>query len=247
MGFFVLFGALSDRIGRKLPIVIGYALTLVLLFPLFHAAGDAANPALAAAARAAPVVVAGPGCSYDPFAGEQATPCGKLLGDLSAIGVSYARGPAATLALSVGGRPVSLAGYPWADKAGRAKALQARLAPAGYDFAKVTPDFAHAARVLGALVALMALSGMTYGPVAALLTEMFPARIRYSSLSIPYHFGTGYFGGFLPLIASYIAARSGDPYAGLWYTWGVVLMALVVATIGLKGGKPRDFEEVAGR
>ena len=78
------------------------------------------------------------------------------------------------------------------------------------------------------------LSGITYGPVAALLAEMFPPAIRYSSLSIPYHLGTGYFGGFLPFISQYIVAKTGDPYAGLWYTWGVTLLALVVTVIGLK-------------
>ncbi len=84
------------------------------------------------------------------------------------------------------------------------------------------------------LVALSALSGFTYGPVAALLAEMFPPSIRYSSMSIPYHIGTGYFGGFLPLISSYIVARTGDPYAGLWYTIVVVAIALVVALWGLR-------------
>jgi hypothetical protein len=78
------------------------------------------------------------------------------------------------------------------------------------------------------------LAGATYGPVAALLAEMFPARIRYSSMSIPYHIGTGYFGGFLPFISQYIVAKTGDPYAGLWYTWAVVLMALLVSLWGLK-------------
>jgi hypothetical protein len=72
------------------------------------------------------------------------------------------------------------------------------------------------------------LSGFTYGPVAALLSEMFPPHVRYSSLSIPYHLGTGYFGGFLPLIASFIIAKTGNAYAGLWYTWGVVLVAFLV-------------------
>ena len=84
---------------------------------------------------------------------------------------------------------------------------------------------------------------MRLAAVAALLAEMFPPKIRYSSLSIPYHFGTGYFGGFLPFIASYVVARTGDAYAGLWYTWGVVLMALIVAWWGLAGGKPADFDE----
>ena len=103
------------------------------------------------------------------------------------------------------------------------------------------PSLLASAEILLALVALMGLGALTYGPMAALLCEMFPARIRYSSMSIPYHIGTGYFGGFLPLIASYINARNGNPYSGLWYTWGVVAVALVVAAWGLPSGKPRDF------
>ena len=95
------------------------------------------------------------------------------------------------------------------------------------------------------MLLLMALSGMTYGPVAALLSEMFPAKVRYSSMSIPYHIGTGYFGGFQPLIATYVVAKTGDPYSGLWYTWGVVAMAFVVAIWGLKGGPPRDYGDDA--
>ena len=87
--------------------------------------------------------------------------------------------------------------------------------------------------ILLAILGLSALSGMTFGPVAALLSELFPPRIRYSSMSIPYHIGTGYFGGFLPVISQYIIARTGDPYAGLWYTFAVVAMALVVTAIWL--------------
>ena len=143
--FYVATGALSDRIGRKKPIVIGYALTLILLFPLFWLIGQAAG-----------------------------------------------------------------------NGAG---------APPGATF---VPDAASIAVMLGAILGLMLLSGLTYGSVAALLAEMFPPNIRYSSMSIPYHFGTGYFGGFLPLISAYVVAETGDPYAGLWYTWGVVAMALVV-------------------
>jgi MFS family permease len=93
------------------------------------------------------------------------------------------------------------------------------------------------------LCVLGALSGLTYGSVAALLTEMFPPKIRYSSMSIPYHVGAGYLGGFLPLIASYIIAKTGNAYSGLWYTWGVVLVALVVGIWGLRGGPPREFED----
>jgi MFS family permease len=82
------------------------------------------------------------------------------------------------------------------------------------------------------------LSGATYGPVAALLAEMFPPRIRYSSMSIPYHIGCGYFGGFLPFISQYVVARTGNPYAGLWYTWVVVAIALVVTALGLNETVP---------
>ncbi|HYI63314.1 MAG TPA: MFS transporter [Allosphingosinicella sp.] len=157
--FYIATGALSDRIGRKKPIVVGYALTLLLIFPLFwligHAAGNGAG------------------------------------------------------------------------------------APPGATF---VPDAASIAVMLGAILGLMFLSGLTYGSVAALLAEMFPPRIRYSSMSIPYHFGTGYFGGFLPLISAYVVSETGDPYAGLWYTWGVVAMALVVTLFWLPetAGKKLD-------
>ncbi|MES2303104.1 MAG: MFS transporter, partial [Pseudomonadota bacterium] len=206
--------------------------------------GSAANPELAAAAKANPVVVSGPDCHYSPFASEQDSNCGKLLADLAASGVTYELHTAPDFAVTVGGASTDLSRYPWSDKAAaRGKALQTELAAHGYDFAKVTPSLGRTLTVVAALLMLMALSGATYGPVAALLSEMFPPRIRYSSMSIPYHLGTGYFGGFLPLISSYIVARTGDPYAGLWYTWVIVLVALVVSAWGLKGGLPTDFTD----
>lgn len=245
MVFFVIFGSLSDRIGRKKPIVIGYLLTLLLLFPVFWVIGAHANPMLAEAARRAPVVVSGPDCVYDPFASEQRSECGKLLADLTGAGINYELRREANLTATVGSEPMPLETYNWADKAARSAQLQGWLTEAGYDFAKVTPSITNALVILAALLLLMALSGATYGPVAALLSEMFPPRIRYSSMSIPYHIGTGYFGGFLPLIASYIVARTGNPYSGLWYTWIVVAIAFVVAMWGLKSGPPRDFGEHA--
>ena len=243
MVFFIYFGKLSDRVGRKKPIIIGYVLTLVLMFPIFGIIGHAANPGLAAAAQQAPVVVSGPDCSYEPFASEQPTNCGKILSDLAGAGVPYTLAVADKLAVTVAGQALPLEAYPWQVKSARGKQLQAWLSEAGYDFAKVKPSPKQVALVIGGLVLMMALSGATYGPVAALLTEMFPARIRYSSMSIPYHIGTGYFGGFLPLIASYIVAKTGNPYSGLWYTWVVVAVALVVALWGLKGGPPREFSD----
>jgi MFS family permease len=241
--FFIASGRISDRVGRKKPLVIGYMLTLVLIFPLFWAVGRTANPELGEAARRAPVVVAGPDCRYSPFAADQASPCGKLLGDLAAAGISYSRAQSPALSLSIGGNVLPIDTYPFADKAARTAQLQNWLATGGYPLGKVTPSLPRALGILGVLVALMALAGTTYGPVAAQLTEMFPPRIRYSSMSIPYHIGTGYFGGFLPLISSYIVARSGDPFAGLWYTWGVVALGSLVAIWGLKSGPPRDFED----
>ena len=195
--------------------------------------------------KSAPVVVSGPDCSYSLFAAEQSTNCGKLLSDLTGVGVSYDVAEAPVVALTVGGQPLPLETYPWADKTARAKQVQTWLTDAGYDFARITPSIGQIAIILGALMLLMALSGATYGPVAALLTEMFPARIRYSSMSIPYHLGTGYFGGFLPLIAASISALAGNPYSGLWYTWGVVAVAFVVALWGLQDGPPRDFADDA--
>ena len=245
MVFFIIFGKMSDRIGRKKPIVVGYLLTLLLLFPIFWTIGNAANPGLATAAARAPVVVSGPDCDYDPFAKDQDSNCSKLLSDLAATGVAYSLSAAPQLAMTVGGEAQALDNYPWADKTARGKQLKALLAGAGYDLAKVTPSFQSGLIIFAALLAMMALSGATYGPVAALLSEMFPARIRYSSMSIPYHIGTGYFGGFLPLIASYIVTKTGDPFSGLWYTWGVVAVAFLVAMWGLKGGRPRDFGDDA--
>ena len=121
-------------------------------------------------------------------------------------------------------------------------ALEPALASAGYRLEKSAPPFSSALRVVIAIIVIGFLSGMTYGPVAALLVELFPARVRYTSLSVPYHIGTGYFGGFLPLISQYIVARTGDPFSGLWYTMGVVAMALIVSLLWLPetSGKKLD-------
>jgi MFS family permease len=222
--WFVLFGRLSDRIGRKRLIVSGYVLTLILLFPLFWLMGRAANPLLTQAADRAPVVVSGPDCSFNPFSRKQQSPCGHLLDYLSKSGIRYSVADAPAVAITVGGDAVT----GWT-----APELDAALTQAGYPLGTVTPAPRDLAMIAFAILALTALSGATYGPVAALLTELFPARIRYSSMSIPYHFGTGYFGGMLPFVEQYIVARSGNPFAGLWYSWCVVAMALVVTVLFL--------------
>jgi MFS family permease len=248
MLFYLVFGRLSDRIGRKPSIVWGNLLALLLLFPCFWAMGAVANPGLVQAARAAPVVVSGTGCTYDPFAdltGSEQTPCGHLLENLTALGVPYSVSAGERLRVSVGTAIHSVEGPEWSDGAAAQAQLQQWLGASGYRFTDVYPGFGSLAVIFVALLVLGALSGATYGPVAALLSEMFPPKIRYSSMSIPYHIGAGYLGGFLPLISSYIVARTGNPYSGLWYTWGVVLVALIVSIWGLQGGPPKDFEETA--
>jgi len=244
MSFYVVVGKWSDRIGRKQPIIIGAALTLVLLFPLFWAMGSFANPGLAEAAARTPVVVTGPECQTDPFAElfqRDQTDCGKILETLTAAGVAYTLQPGETLSITAGGQPVAIAPEWFADGAARKKGVQDGLAAYGFDFSKQEPSLAGVIGIIAVLLGLGMLSALTYGSVAALLSEMFPPRIRYSSMSIPYHIGAGYLGGFLPLIAGVIVARTGDIYAGLWYTWVLVALGLVVAWWGIPGGPPRDF------
>lgn len=236
VGWFILFGWLSDRIGRKKPIVIGYALTIVLIFPLFHWMAAAANPELARSMERNPVVVTGSDCRYDPFASKgQETACGRVLDTLSKKGIAYqtAQGePGAAPQVAIGGKPV----------ADTPEALDAALADAGYKLAKTRPSFAQGLQVVLAITIIGFLSGMTYGPVAALLVELFPARLRYTSMSVPYHIGTGYFGGFLPFISQYVVARTGDPFAGLWYTVAVLVMALIVTLFWLPETAGRELD-----
>lgn len=235
--WFILFGWLSDKVGRKKPIVIGYALTIVLMFPLFHWMASAANPGLSAAMERNPVVVTGTDCRYDPFATKgQETECGRVLDILSKKGIAYTKVQGSTEAppeVTVGGQPVD---------ATDAAALDAALKDAGYPLDKIVPPISRMWQIVLAIVVIGFLSGMTYGPVAALLVELFPARTRYTSMSIPYHIGTGYFGGFLPFISQYIVARSGDPFAGLWYTIGVVAMALAVTLFWLPETAGRELD-----
>lgn len=221
--FYVIFGWLSDKISRKKLLLTGYALTMVFTFPLFQMMADAANPALAKAAAASPVTLVSPECSFDPLAQKQTTQCGKALNFLSKRGISHTKAESATLELRVGGQSVQ--GY---DEKAYVKMLEA----AGYPD-KSDPSQRKPWLIILAVALLVGLSAMTYGQVAAILTELFPPHIRYTSMSIPYHIGTGYFGGFLPFISQYIVATTGGTFNGLWYTITVVGMAFVVSLIWL--------------
>jgi MFS family permease len=221
--FYVGFGMLSDRIGRKKLLLAGYALSMMLVFPLFHLMAEGANPALGRATKASPVVLATPPCDFKVFAKTQESECGKALAFLSKRGISYKKAASPEVALTVGETEIS--GF---DEA----SYVAALADAGYP-EKADPAEKQPWKIILAIAVMIGLSAMTYGQVAAILVEMFPAKIRYTSMSVPYHIGTGYFGGFLPFISQYIVVRTGDAYAGLWYTVVVVAMAFVVALIWL--------------
>jgi MFS family permease len=241
VGFMIYFGNLSDRIGRKKPIVWGYVASLVLIFPLFWGLGALANPQLAQATRAAPIVLSGPNCEYDPLADAQASDCGRLMGVLTDQGFPYEVAAGPDLALAVGTAVLPIESDP--DSEENLAALSGLLAAKGYVSAKQVPPAANILGIIGLLAVFGVLAGATYGPVASVLSEMFPAKVRYSSMSIPYHIGAGYFGGFLPLIAGYIVARTGDIYAGQWYGFVLLVVALVVGWWGLKNGPPRDFSD----
>ena len=246
MSFYVLIGKWSDTVGRKKPILIGAVLTLLLLFPAFWGLGSLANPGLERAAAATPITVSGPACSTDPFADlfdRQQTDCGKILETLTASGVPYTLLPGDTLSLSAGGEPIAIDSAWFDDGTARRDGVRAALGAYGFDFSKQQPGPANIAGIVAILLGLGMLSALTYGSVAALLSEMFPPRIRYSSMSIPYHIGAGYLGGFLPLIAGVIVASTGNIYSGLWYTWIVVAFGLVVLWWGIPDGPPRDFED----
>ncbi|RYE01255.1 MAG: MFS transporter [Sphingomonadales bacterium] len=241
--FFVFFGWLSDKIGRKPIILSGCALAAVSYFSLFGMLTDAANPRLAHALRDAPVVVfADPGeCSFqfDPVGKNKfdSTSCDIAKAFLAKQGVGYksvdaVAGGMATIHV---GNMLLPAPNPRQGPVD-AKAIsdyQARvkdsLVAAGYP-AKADPAEIDKPKVVGILFVLVLLVTMVYGPIAALLVEYFPSRIRYTSMSLPYHIGNGWFGGFLPATAFAMVAATGDIYYGLWYP---VIAAAVTFVIGL--------------
>ncbi|KQM22784.1 MFS transporter [Sphingomonas sp. Leaf24] len=243
--FFVFFGWLSDKIGRKWIIMAGCALAALTYFPLFGALTNAANPALAAAQAASPVRVTAhdDDCSvqFDPIGRNKfdAKSCDIAKSYLAKNGISYTNveAPAGTIASVAVGNRMLVAPNP-AEVAGPARAaaitayqgeVAAALAEAGYP-AKADPAAIDKPLVILILWFMVLLVTMVYGPIAALLVELFPSRIRYTSMSLPYHIGNGWFGGFLPTTAFAMVAATGDIYYGLWYP---VVLAVVTLVLGV--------------
>jgi hypothetical protein len=252
--FFIVFGALSDRIGRKKIIMAGCLLAVLTYFPLFHGLTHYANPALEAAHAAAPaVVVADPDkCSvqFNPVGTAKfTTPCDLAKSTLATSAVQYSNEAApagSTAVVKIGDKSVSFAEIAAAepDPAKQAaefkKALSEAIKAAGYP-AKADPAQINVPMVILILTILVIYVTMVYGPIAAMLVELFPTRIRYTSLSLPYHIGNGWFGGFLPATSFAIVAATGNIYNGLWYPIIVAGMTFVIGTLFLPETKDRDI------
>ena len=250
--FFVIFGKLSDRIGRKGIMLAGCALAVVTYVPIFKGLTRAVNPALADAMAKAPVVL-----HTDEYRGAIAITldavvdaAGKIIGAKKvetptdqARNFLNARGIPFTLAPAQGATPLALTvgAAPPINRFDRAD-YEAALAPAGYP--KVAdPKAINWPVALALLSVLMLYVTMVYGPIAAFLVELFPTRIRYTSMSLPYHIGNGWFGGFLPLIAASIVVFTGDIYAGLWYPIGIATMTLIIGWFVLPETKDYDINQ----
>ena len=221
MPLIVVFGALSDRIGRKPIMVAGMLLGGLTLIPAFHALASYANPGLLAFAEQNPIkITADGGCTFSLFT-KPVSDCDKTRNFFSRNGLSYTSAesqPGTGVVTTIG--KLQLTGF---DEA----AFRTALDEAGFKAASATINYVGAVAIV---VWLSALIGMVYGPMAAFMVEMFPASIRATSLSLPYHLGVGILGGFLPFAASGLMIYQGNIFAGLWYP---VLIALATAVVGM--------------
>ena len=253
--FFVIFGSLSDKIGRKPIIMAGCLLAVVTYFPVFTALTKAANPDLAAAQAKNKVVVTADAreCSFQfnpTGTAKYTSSCDIAKQVLSANSVSYenaagAAGEPATIRIGETVITSYKSAGLLADDAKKKdiefkKATADALKVAGYP-AKADPAKVDKVTLVLLLTYLVILVTMVYGPIAAMLVEMFPTRIRYTSLSLPYHIGNGWFGGLLPATALAIVAQTGNMYNGLWYPIVVAAMTLVVGTLFVKETKDVDI------
>src|SRR5262245_46450306 len=237
--FFLFFGALSDRIGRKKIILAGCLIAALTYFPLFKGLTHFVNPGLEAYQNSTPITVAATDCNFHIFIGpwSRQTPCDKAKDFLGKAGLSFESVPA------VGGEAVvtkignvELKGW---DEAKYKQALKETGYPPKADPSKVNWVMTE---IL--LIIMVIYVTMVYGPIAAFLVELFPTRIRYTSMSLPYHIGNGWFGGMLPLLATAIVAAAGNIYSGLWYPIVVALMTFVIGLFFVTETKDRRIHEI---
>ena len=249
--FFLVFGALSDRIGRKPIIMAGLLLAALTYFPIFRAITHYANPALADAQKTSPVTVAADPtfCSvqFNPVGTSKFTsPCDVAKAALVRRGVPYSNESSAgrDAVIRVGATVVpsfdgTLPGAADAAKAFDA-ALGGALQTAGYP-ASAAPERINKPMLTLLLWILVIYVTMVYAPIAAMLVELFPTKIRYTSMSLPYHIGNGWFGGFLPPISFAIVAATGSIYSGLWYPIAIAVITLVIGMLFVKETKDVDI------
>jgi MFS family permease len=253
--FFVVFGALSDKIGRKPIVLAGCLLAALTYFPIFKGLTHYGNPAIEAASVSAPIrVTADPkDCNLQvDLIGKKVftSSCDVAKSFLAKRGVPYeniSAAPGTVAVVSVGGKDFSSfdgTSLSKADFAAQSKAFAetvgAAVNAAGYP-AKADPATINKPMVLLLLWLLVIYVTMVYGPIAAWLVEMFPTRIRYTSMSLPYHIGNGWFGGFLPSVSFGIVAATGDFYAGLWYPIVIAAMTVVIGALFVRETKDVDI------
>ncbi|MDE3747729.1 MFS transporter [Methylobacterium radiotolerans] len=255
-GFFVVFGWLSDKIGRKVIILAGCAIAAATFFPIFKGITSTANPKLEAAIENVKVTVtadpAACGTLFNPVGTRVFTqPCDLARDFLSKSSVRYTTVPGAagqSTAIRVNDTEIP---YPQGGNVEANKATTAALQAAGYpkagdpEIVKMSNPFdifrAQPAQVIGLLFILVLFVTMVYGPIAAMLVELFPTRIRYTSMSLPYHIGNGWFGGLLPATAFAMVAQTGDIYFGLWYPIVIAVATVIIGVFFVPETKDRDI------
>ncbi|HEY0438420.1 MAG TPA: MFS transporter [Phenylobacterium sp.] len=235
--FFIFFGWLSDRIGRLKIIMAGCLIASLTYFPLFHALTHYVNPTLEEFSNKTAITVAANSadCQFHIFVGpwSKFSDCDRVKDFLTKQGLSFKSvdGPQGKVTTSIGERKVE----GW-DQKQLAATLKEAGAPPTADKNKV--DWFMTELILVVMVLYVT---MVYGPIAAFLVELFPTEIRYTSMSLPYHIGNGWFGGMLPLTATAMVAATGDIYYGLWYPIVVAVMSLIIGTIFLRETHTRDI------
>ena len=236
--FFIFFGWLSDKIGRLKIILAGCLIAALTYFPLFQALTHYVNPALEQFQQTTKISVAATDCSFHIFVGpwSKFTDCDRTKDYLTKQGLSFSSLPeiaGKTVVTKVG--DVEIEGW---DEKKLSETLKTSGYPGPADKTKVNYGM-----TLLILVIMLLYVTMVYGPIAAFLVELFPTRIRYTSMSLPYHIGNGWFGGMLPLTATAMVAATGDIYYGLWYPIVVAVMTVVIGIVFLRETKDRDIHQ----